>query len=93
MAKIGFTIDAKGKVTDVKIVEKDNDKLGQAGAEIISKMPQWKPGMQRGKAVPVKYLMEMRFHKKTEIKFIIMLRLNYRGIFYASIFRPEGTCW
>ncbi|MBN2636363.1 MAG: carboxypeptidase-like regulatory domain-containing protein, partial [Prolixibacteraceae bacterium] len=59
--RIGFTINGKGEVTDIKIVEKDNDKLGQAGAEIISKMPPWKPATQRGKPVPVKYLIDIKF--------------------------------
>ena len=60
-AKIGFTVNAQGNVTDVKIVEKDDDQLGRAGAEIINKMPRWKSGKQRGKAVPVKYLMDIDF--------------------------------
>jgi len=60
-AKIGFTVNAKGKVTDVKIVENDNDKLGKAAAKIISELPSWKPGAQRGKPVPVKFLIAVEF--------------------------------
>ncbi len=60
-AKIGFTVNSNGKVSDVKIVEKDSDQLGTAAAEIISELPLWKPGMQRGKAVPVKYLIAVEF--------------------------------
>ena len=61
-AKIGFTVNGKGKVTDIKIVSQDNDKVGKAGAEIISQMPNWTPGKQRGKSVPVKYLMNIEFN-------------------------------
>ncbi|QIA06366.1 M56 family metallopeptidase [Draconibacterium halophilum] len=60
-AKIAFTVNPKGKVTDVKIVETDNDKLGKAAAEIISQLPTWEPGKQRGKPVPVKYLIAVEF--------------------------------
>ena len=59
--KIGFTVNAKGKVTDIKIIEGANDEVGKAGAEIVSKLPDWIPGKQRGKPVPVKYLMDIKF--------------------------------
>ena len=60
-AKVAFTVDAKGKVSDVKIVEKDNDAAGKAAVMLVSEMPDWKPGKQRGKAVPVKYLLPVEF--------------------------------
>jgi hypothetical protein len=60
-AKIGFTVNAMGKVTDVKIVENDNNELGKAAAEIITQLPSWKPGAQRGKPVPVKFLIAVEF--------------------------------
>ncbi|WP_372753415.1 carboxypeptidase-like regulatory domain-containing protein [Labilibaculum sp.] len=60
-AKIGFTVNPQGKVINTKVVEKDNDKLGRAAAEIIAQSPLWTPGKQRGKAVPVKYLIDVEF--------------------------------
>ncbi len=60
-ATIGFTVNAKGKVTDIKIVKKDNDDVGKAGAEIVSQLPDWTPGKQRGKGVSVKYVMLIYF--------------------------------
>uniref|UniRef100_UPI003217B80C M56 family metallopeptidase n=1 Tax=uncultured Draconibacterium sp. TaxID=1573823 RepID=UPI003217B80C len=60
-AKVMFTVDSKGKVTDIKVVEKDND-MAAKGAYIIAKeMKDWTPGYQRGKAVPVKYLLPVEF--------------------------------
>ncbi len=47
-AKVLFTINAKGKVTDIKIVDQDNDKVGKAAAEIVAQMPDWKPGKTTG---------------------------------------------
>lgn len=60
-AKIGFTISETGKVTEVKIIEAENETAGKAAASIVEKMPDWKPGKQRGKAVPVKYILPMEF--------------------------------
>ncbi len=61
-AKILFTVNEKGKVSDIKIVEKDSDAAGKAAVAIVSDMPDWAPGKQRGKAVPVKYLLPVEFN-------------------------------
>ena len=60
-AKVLFTVNAKGIVSDIKIVEKDNDAAGKGAVMIASEMPDWTPGKQRGKAVPVKYLLPVEF--------------------------------
>ena len=60
-ATVSFTVDTKGKVTDIKVVEKDNDGAAKCAVQIVSEMPDWTPGKQRGKAVPVKYLLPMEF--------------------------------
>jgi hypothetical protein len=60
-AKLSFTVNAKGKVTDVKVVEKENDGVAKGAVAIASQMPDWTPGKQRGKAVPVKYLLPVEF--------------------------------
>jgi TonB family protein len=60
-AKIAFTVNSKGKVTDIKIVEQDSEEVGNSAASIFKEMQDWIPGKQRGKAVPVKYLMPVEF--------------------------------
>jgi len=62
-ATISFTVNTKGKVTDVKIVEADNlnSETVKGAVAIVSGMPDWTPGKQRGKAVPVKYLLPVEF--------------------------------
>lgn len=60
-AKIGFTVDAKGSVRDVKILDEDNEMAGKNAASIVLNMKNWKPGSQRGKPVPVKYLLPVEF--------------------------------
>ena len=60
-AKIGFTVNTKGKVTNVKILEQDNKLSGKGGASIVMDMKDWYPGMQRGKKVPVHYILPVEF--------------------------------
>jgi len=60
-AKVLFTVNAKGKVTDIKVVEKDNDAAAKGAFIIANEMPDWTPGKQRGKTVPVKYIMPVEF--------------------------------
>lgn len=60
-SKIAFTISETGKVTNVKIVEQDNEEAGKAAATIVMNMKDWIPGKQRGKPVPVNYLLPITF--------------------------------
>ena len=60
-AKVAFTIDAKGKVTEIKIVGKDNDEAVKGAYAIVNGMADWKPGSQRGKIVSVKFLLPVKF--------------------------------
>jgi len=60
-AKVLFTVNSKGKVTDIKIIEKDNDDVAKGAVMLASEMPDWTPGKQRGKAVPVKYILPVEF--------------------------------
>ena len=60
-ALIGYTVNEKGKVTEVKVIEADNELAGKTAAGIVSNMKDWKPGSQRGKPVPVKMVMPFTF--------------------------------
>jgi hypothetical protein len=60
-AKVTFTVNGKGEVVDIKVVEKDNDDAAKGAVIIASAMEPWTPGKQRGKAVPVKYLLPVEF--------------------------------
>ena len=60
-ATVSFTVNGKGKVTDIKVVEKDNDDAAKGAVMIVSTMEDWTPGKQRGKSVPVKYLLPIEF--------------------------------
>ena len=60
-AKVVFTVNPKGKVTDIKVVEKDNDAVAKGAYAIANELEDWTPGKQRGKAVPVKFLLPVEF--------------------------------
>lgn len=60
-ATVGFTISETGKVTNIKLLEGNNKEAGLAAFEIVKNMPDWTPGKQHGKAVPVKYIMPVEF--------------------------------
>lgn len=60
-ATIGFTIDDTGKPVNVKILESDNELAGKSAASIVMNMKNWKPGSQRGKKVPVNYILPIEF--------------------------------
>jgi beta-lactamase regulating signal transducer with metallopeptidase domain len=60
-ATVGFTIDETGKPVNVKIIEADNELAGKSAASIIMNMKNWKPGSQRGKPVPVNYILPVEF--------------------------------
>ncbi|BAX81385.1 M56 family metallopeptidase [Labilibaculum antarcticum] len=60
-ATVGFSINEKGEVTNIQILDKSNDVAAKAANSIASGMENWKPGTQRGKAVPVNFAMELEF--------------------------------
>ncbi|MBT3386210.1 MAG: hypothetical protein HN778_10525 [Prolixibacteraceae bacterium] len=60
-AMVMFTVNAKGKVVDIKVVKKDNDGAAKGALLIAKEMQDWTPGKQRGKAVPVKFLLPLEF--------------------------------
>jgi beta-lactamase regulating signal transducer with metallopeptidase domain len=60
--KIMFTVSETGKVINIKSSEWDNQKALKGAATIVSQMPDWKPGSQRGKPVPVNYILPVEFN-------------------------------
>lgn len=60
-AKVAFIVNGKGKVSDIKIVEQDNENVGKGAVSIFKEMQDWSPGKQCGKSVPVKFLMPVEF--------------------------------
>ena len=58
---VGFTVAETGKIKDVRVLQSDEASLNQEAERIVSEMPDWIPGKQRGRPVPVKYTVPIRF--------------------------------
>ena len=56
-----FIINQAGSVTDAEVISGVDPSLDREALRIVSAMPKWTPGTQRGKAVRVKYTMPVTF--------------------------------
>ncbi len=59
--EVTFVVDEKGQVKDPKITQSVHAQLDVAALHAIRKMPRWKPGMIKGKAVPVGITIPVQF--------------------------------
>ena len=50
-----FVVNQDGSVVDIEIVRGIDPSLDKEALRVLATMPKWKPGMQRGKPVRVKY--------------------------------------
>lgn len=57
-----FTVEEDGSITDIEIKRSVSPSMDQEALRVLSGMPKWQPGMQNGKAVPVKYTVPIVFH-------------------------------
>lgn len=64
---VQFIVEKDGSITDVKVVRSVSPILDAEALRVISSMPKWKPGMQRGKTVRVKYTIPIMFNEKGEV--------------------------
>lgn len=58
---ISFVIGANGTVEDIKVARGVDPALDKEAIRVISKMPKWKPGKQRGKPVKVSFTVPINF--------------------------------
>ena len=61
---VKFKVSEIGEVENLEIVRGVDPVLNRAALEVLSKMPNWKPGMQRGEKVPVWYMIPVNFNLK-----------------------------
>jgi len=58
---VSFTISTSGKVVDVTLLRKVDPYLDAEAIRVIKSMPNWKPGNQAGRKVPVPYQLPVKF--------------------------------
>lgn len=56
-----FVVNRDGSIVDVKVLRGVDPYLDKEAVRVISSMPKWKPGKQRGKPVRVKYTVPVMF--------------------------------
>ena len=58
---IQFVVNKDGSIVDPKVVRSVDPYLDKEALRVIMTMPKWKPGMQRGKPVRVKFTVPVMF--------------------------------
>lgn len=56
-----FVVEKDGSITNVEVVKPVDPSLNKEALRVVSMMPKWKPGMQDGKPVRVKYTVPVSF--------------------------------
>lgn len=58
---VSFIVDTDGSIKDIELVNSVDKLLDAEAMRLISNMPKWNPGTQRGKPVRVKYTLPINF--------------------------------
>ena len=58
---VQFTVRRDGSIADVQVVRSVDAHLDKEAIRLVSNMPKWKPGQQRGKAVHCKFTVPVTF--------------------------------
>ncbi len=61
-AVVRFLVTEKGKVENSEVLRSSNQEFDAPALKVVKEMPDWTPGMQRGKAVKVWYVMSIKFN-------------------------------
>lgn len=61
---LSMTIEKDGRVTDVKIIKGLSEDIDKATLRVIASSPNWKPGIQHGKPIRVRYTFSFNYALK-----------------------------
>ena len=56
-----FVVDEKGNLSDVKVARGMEPSLDAEAVRVVKSMPRWNPGIEKGKAVKVRYTLPVTF--------------------------------
>ena len=59
---VTFVVNTDGSITDIEVVKKAFPSLDAEAVRVISGMPKWTPGEQKGQKVRVKYTVPLSFN-------------------------------
>ncbi len=87
MAVISFVIQEDGSLSDIKLLRSVSPECDSAALKVINEFPNWIPGKQAGKPVPVHFNLPIRFKMKqatvhTEVSADLLKKLTpkYNGL-------------
>ena len=58
---VQFVVGSDGSICNAKVIRGIDPYLDKEALRVVSVMPRWKPGMQKGKPVSVQYTMPLMF--------------------------------
>jgi TonB family protein len=58
---VNFVVNTQGKVVKANVIKSLDPEIDEFALNMVKKMPEWKPGMNNGKAVNVFYTVPLRF--------------------------------
>ena len=58
---VEFVVERDGSITSINVVRSADPDLSQEAIRVVKTMPKWKPGMQRDKAVRVRFTIPITF--------------------------------
>lgn len=61
---VQFVVEKDGTPTEFKVVRSIDPALDEEALRVLKAMPKWKPGMQKGQPVRVKYTIPVSFKLK-----------------------------
>ena len=61
MVVLKFVINEDGSISDIQVLRDIGGGCAEEAIRVVKKMPNWKPGKQRGKAVKVHFNLPVRF--------------------------------
>lgn len=64
---VTFVVEKDGSLTEIKIARGIGNGCDKEAMRVVTEMPKWTPGKQRGKIVRVKYILPIRFILKDQI--------------------------
>lgn len=63
---VGFLVDKDGSIQNAKVLRGVHHQLDSVAVAVVESMPKWKPGVQRGKAVKVRYNLPIKYSLNKE---------------------------
>lgn len=89
---VQFVVEKDGSITNVKILRGVDPELDKEAVRVVSAMPKWKPGTQRGEAVRVRFTVPVMF-RLTEDKIPVKYTPIENKINELVVvgYAPEGT--